>query len=69
MRQTVNEPINTKQLRQQVASVLVNYGLTVDEFLQKDLDDFDDILLRDLALMIKGALTPQQFGLSEVPQI
>lgn len=65
----MNEPINTKQLRQQVASVLVNYGLTVDEFLQKDLDDFDDILLRDLALMIKGALTPRQFGLSESPRI
>jgi hypothetical protein len=65
----MNEPINTKQLRQQVASVLVNYGLTVDEFLQKDLDDFDDILLRDLALMVKSALTPQQFGLSEMPRI
>ena len=65
----MNEPINTKQLRQQVASVLVNYGLTVDEFLQKDLDDFDDILLRDLALMIKSALTPRQFGLSDSPRI
>ena len=65
----MNESINTKQLRQQVASVLVNYGITVDEFLQKDLDDLDDILLRDLALMIKGALTARQFGLSDSPRI
>ena len=65
----MSNTINTEQLREQVASVLVNYGLTVDEFLQKDLDDLDDIVLRDLALMTKGALTPQQFGLSDSPRI
>lgn len=64
MRQTISNTINTEQLRQQVAGVLVNYGITVDEFLQKDLDDLDDILLRDLALTIKGASTARQFGLS-----
>ncbi|MHB1089845.1 MAG: hypothetical protein ACYC06_00300 [Ilumatobacteraceae bacterium] len=51
-------PLTSEELRQQVADVLANYGLSVDELLQADIDDLESDELRDLWLMVKGALTP-----------
>ena len=51
-------PLTSEELRQQVAEVLANYGLSVDQLLQADIDDLESDELRDLWLMVKGALTP-----------
>lgn len=51
-------PLTSEELRQQVAEVLANYGLSVDQLLQADIDDLESNELRDLWLMVKGALTP-----------
>lgn len=51
-------PLTSEELRQQVAEVLANYGLSVDELLQANIDDLESDELRDLWLMVKGALTP-----------
>ena len=50
------EPITEKQLRKQVAAVVEPYGLTLAIFLATDLADLEDDRLRDLWLMVKGAL-------------
>lgn len=50
--------LTTKELRRQVADVVVNYGLSVDDLLRADIDDLESDELRDLWLMVKGALTP-----------
>ena len=50
--------LTSEELRQQVAEVLANYGLSVDQLLQADIDDLESDELRDLWLMVKGALTP-----------
>jgi len=52
------EPITEKQLRDEVAAVVERYGLTVDSFLATDLDELEDDELRDLWLMVNGALVP-----------
>ncbi len=50
-------PITADQLRCDVVNALKPYGLTLDEFLASDVDDLDDDL-RDMRLMIEGALSP-----------
>lgn len=52
------EPLTSQELRQQVADVLANYRLSVDQLLKADIDDLESDELRDLWLMVKGALTP-----------
>ena len=59
------EPITEKQLRKQVAAVVEPYGLTLAIFLATDLADLEDDRLRDLWLMVKGALLPPPFTESE----
>ncbi len=54
----ITEPLSTEELRRQVAEVLANYGLSVNEFLKADIDDLETDELRDLWLIIRGALTP-----------
>jgi hypothetical protein len=51
-------PLTAEDLRRDVAAVLDGYGLSVDEFLASDVDDLGSDELRDLWLMVKGALTP-----------
>jgi len=51
-------PLTSEDLRQQVAEVLVNSGMSVDQLLQADIDDLESDDLRDLWLMVRGALTP-----------
>jgi hypothetical protein len=53
---TTTEPITEKQLRKQVAAIVEPYGFTVDSFLAADLAEIEDDRLRDLWLMVKGAL-------------
>ena len=52
----VNAPISVETLRKDVAETLKPYGLTVDEFLHSDIDDLASWELRDLWLIVKGAL-------------
>jgi hypothetical protein len=51
-------PLTLDALRPQVEDVLAPYGMTVDEFVASDVDDLPSDELRDLWLMVKGALTP-----------
>lgn len=51
------EPLTEEELRNQVAGVLRRYGMTVDEFVAADIDDLPSDELRDVWLMVKGALT------------
>lgn len=54
-RQTmITEPATTEQLRKELAESLVKYGMTVEEFLQTDIDDLPDWNLRDTKLMLRG---------------
>ena len=48
------------ELRQEVADVLVPYALSVDQFVALDVDDLPSDALRDLWLMVRGALTPAE---------
>lgn len=48
------EPTTTEQLRKELAESLVKYGMTVEEFLQTDIDDLPDSNLRDTKLMLRG---------------
>lgn len=50
-------PMTLDELRQEVAGVLAPYGISVDEFVAVDVDDLETDELRDLWLMVKGALT------------
>ncbi len=50
-------PMTLDELRQEVAAVLAPYGISVDEFVAVDVDDLQTDELRDLWLMVKGALT------------
>lgn len=50
-------PMTLDELRQEVAVVLAPYGMSVDEFVSVDVDDLQTDELRDLWLMVKGALT------------
>jgi phenylalanyl-tRNA synthetase beta subunit len=52
------DPITEEQLRDQVARALSPYGIAVDVFLATDHDDLENNELRDLWLMVKGALAP-----------
>lgn len=53
-------PLTLEQLRREVETVLARYGMSVDEFLSADVDDLPSDELRDLWLMVKGALTPAE---------
>lgn len=50
-------PITAEQLRRDVAAVLDRYEITVEEFLNADIDDFEEDELRDLWLMTRSALS------------
>ena len=50
-------PMTLDELRQEVAVVLAPYGMSVDEFVSVDVDDLQTDELRDLWLVVKGALT------------
>lgn len=54
----VNAPVSTESLRKNVAEALEPYELTVDEFLHSDIDDLENVDLRELWLMVKGVLEP-----------
>lgn len=53
-------PLTSEALRSQVEAVVAPYGLSVDEFVASDVDDLPSDELRDLWLMVKGALAPSQ---------
>lgn len=53
-------PLTSEALRRQVDAVVAPYGLSVDEFVASDVDDLPSDELRDLWLMVKGALAPSQ---------
>ncbi|MFV0372742.1 hypothetical protein [Microbacterium sp.] len=50
-------PLTPEDLRRLVTEVLDRYGITVAEFVDADVDDLESDELRDLWLMVKGALT------------
>jgi len=54
----ITAPISREELRRQVTEVLDGYGLSVDEFLKADIDSLESDELRDLWLIIRGALIP-----------
>jgi len=58
VRTVITAPLTSEELRRQVADVLTNYGMSVDDLLRADIDDLESDELRDLWLMVKGALTP-----------
>jgi hypothetical protein len=49
-------PISIEQLRRDVADVLDSHGVTLDEFIASDLDDWDHYELRELWLMTRDVL-------------
>ena len=51
-------PLTAEDLRQQVSAVLDRYGMSVADFVVADIDELESDELRDLWLMVKGALTP-----------
>lgn len=51
-------PLTLDVLRREVEAVLASYGMSVDQFVASDVDDLPSDELRDLWLMVKGALTP-----------
>jgi hypothetical protein len=53
-------PLTLDDLRREVEAVLARYGMSVDEFVVADVDDLPSDELRDLWLMVKGALTPAE---------
>lgn len=50
-------PLTPEKLRLLVVEVLDRYGMSVEEFVAADVDDLESDELRDLWLMVKGALT------------
>lgn len=50
-------PLTPESLRLLVVEVLDHYGMTVEDFVDADVDDLESDELRDLWLMVKGALT------------
>ncbi len=54
----ITAPLTREELRRQVTEVLDDYGLSVDEFLEADIDSLESDELRDLWLIIRGALNP-----------
>lgn len=50
-------PLTPERLRLLVAEVLDRYRMSVEEFVAVDVDDLESDELRDLWLMVKGALT------------
>lgn len=50
-------PLTLDDLRREVEAVQARYGMSVDEFVANDLDDLPSDELRDIWLMVKGALT------------
>lgn len=57
-----NKEISTKQIRKDLAESLLKYGMTVDEFLQTDIDDLPDWNLRDTKLMLRGVFEEAKQG-------
>ena len=53
-----NKEVSVEQLRKELAESLVKYGMTVDEFLQTDIDNLPDWNLRDTKLMLIGVFEP-----------
>jgi len=53
-------PLTVDDLRRDVEAVLRSYGMSVDEFVATDVDDLPSDELRDLWLMVEGALTPAE---------
>lgn len=49
-------PLTSKALRGQVEGVVAPFGLSVDEFVASDVDDLPTDELRDVWMMVKGAL-------------
>lgn len=49
-------PITADELRHEVSTVLARHGWTLEDFLAADVDDFDDVELRELWLLTQGAL-------------
>ena len=49
-------PLTSEALRRQVEAVVVPFGLSVDQFVASDVDDLPSDVLRDVWLMVKGAL-------------
>jgi len=50
-------PLTPDSLRDLVAKALERYGMSVEDFVKADVDDLENDELRDLWLMVKGALT------------
>lgn len=48
--------LTSQELRRMVAEALEPHDMSVDEFLGSDVDDLEADELRDLWLMVKGAL-------------
>jgi hypothetical protein len=51
-------PLTSEALRCQVEAVVAPFGLSVDQFVASDVDDLPSDELRDVWLMVKGALAP-----------
>jgi len=51
-------PLTVDELRREVEAALRPYGITVDDFVAADVDDLPSDELRDLWLMVRGAITP-----------
>lgn len=49
-------PVSLDELRQLVDRAVAPYGLTVESFLETDIDDLPTVELRDLWLMVKDVL-------------
>ena len=54
----VNAVLSLEQMRQELTSALLPFNISVDEFLNSDIDDYSDANLRDIWLMVKGILKP-----------
>lgn len=50
------DPVTSEVLRREVSAVVEAAGLTLDEFLDSDIDDLATDELRDLWLMVRGPL-------------
>jgi hypothetical protein len=51
-------PLTSDALRRQVEAVVAPFGLSVDHFVASDADELPSDELRDVWLMVKGALAP-----------
>ena len=57
MNPVTTPPLTPDSLRDLVAKALERYGMSVEDFVKADVDDLENDELRDLWLMVKGALT------------